>query len=65
MERSCNLHAPPSDDAEAAATSSIAVLACPLLQRGTKGVYMDALYLAVTFAFFALSWGLIVLCEKL
>jgi len=26
---------------------------------------MDAVYLAVTFAFFALSWGLIVLCEKL
>ena len=30
-----------------------------------KGVHTDALYLGVTLVFFALSWGLIVLCEKL
>jgi len=30
-----------------------------------KGVHMDALYLGITIVFFALSWGLIVLCERL
>jgi len=26
---------------------------------------MDSLYLVVTIGFFALSWGLIILCERL
>ncbi len=29
------------------------------------GVPMDILYVTITIGFFALSWGLIVLCEKL
>jgi hypothetical protein len=50
-------------------SSPSAALACPLLYVQlvrSKGVHdMDALYLGVTIVFFALSWGLIVLCEKL
>jgi hypothetical protein len=36
---------------------------------GTNGFqereFMDAVYLGVTLLFFALSWGLLVLCERL
>ena len=46
-------------------SSLVIRVACALLTCAPKGVHMDALYLGVTLVFFALSWGLIVLCEKL
>jgi hypothetical protein len=33
--------------------------------HSTRGGCMDVVYVGVTLLFFALSWGLIVLCERL
>ncbi len=39
-------------------------LARQLLQQQGEEISMDALYLCVTVGFFALTWGLLALCEK-
>jgi len=36
-----------------------------MLSRGTLGGTIDLLYVGVTLIFFALSWGLLALCERL
>jgi hypothetical protein len=33
--------------------------------QGTLGGYMDIVYVGVGLLFFALSWGLLTLCERL
>jgi hypothetical protein len=40
-------------------------VARPVLTHEPRGLQMDILYLAFTVGFFALSWALIVLCERL
>ncbi len=65
MKHSCNLQTPAFRNAKAIAKLMRVALAWPLLTRWAEEWEMDAVYLAVTFGFFALSWGLIILCEKL
>ena len=65
MMPSCNLQASPCENAKPIVkfmNGRPGMLAAVML---FGGLAMDVVYLAIAVGFFALSWGLIVFCEKL